>query len=185
MSYTIDHRPWIEVLLLFCYAKIFDETVHKFKEEQANRTPISPKNFLEILILLRFNFLAVRTDTETVTKNDFQYTVSDQQKLVALLLFYYSSRDEEIITTWREDIIPLPPTIKFNWQHFCRAFTNRATSTHSWADGPPEMGKYINIAKDLLQPAIFDSEAFRNVARRTASSKEEKSKRKSKHQISS
>ena len=92
------------------------------------------------------------------------YTSQDYDRLTSLLLFYEIGQEENLVDEWPSTLPALPHRVEFSWRHFCRQFKDR-NSTHSWSEGPKDMDKYIGIAKCLVQPASFDTAAFRSTAR--------------------
>ena len=131
---------------------------------------IHPKTLLEFLIIKGFNFHEVQD-----SQQEYEYGVTEYEKLTALLLFYCVSQEEETIHQWPTHLQPLPTTIAENWKNNCNQFKQQNVNNHLWANGPPDIDKHIAVANDLLQPSKVQSESLRTIARKR-SSEDKKSK---------
>ena len=121
---------------------------------------ISSKTLLQKIIATDYDFLTRHDDTNCAPL----YTPQDYEKLTGLLLFYEIGQAEELVDGWPTTLPSLPYRVEFSWRHFCRQFKTR-NSTYPFSEGPGDMDKYLGIAKDLVQPAHFDTNALRATAR--------------------
>ena len=141
---------------------------HKEKE-------IQPKMLLDLILTNDFRF----SELHASQNHEFTYGQQDQEKLTALLLLYYVSYSESDIDHWPSTLPTLPHTVANNWRHFCRQF-QRCKVDHCWKEGPPELDKYIGIAKDLVNPVEFGGKSLRQTARNAYTAFEKASKNKNK-----